>query len=100
MRGNGTPIVDQDQLDHGASPWIVEYHRYLSSGGTPISQVPEQMRRITVQEAAAIQTFPPDMEWHGPQSARYRQIGNAVPPRLALAVADTVKVSLGLGNSR
>lgn len=43
-------------------------------------------RRITVEEAAAIQTFPAFYPWRGPQSGRFRQIGNAVPPMLAHAV--------------
>lgn len=94
MGGNKTPIIDQDQLDLGVDPWIVEYHSRLQKGGAPLERVPQRMRRITVQEAAAIQTFPLGMKWHGPQSAQYRQIGNAVPPRLALAVARAVSVAL------
>ena len=94
MGGNKTPIIDQDQLDLGVDPWIVEYHSRLQKGGAPLERVPKRMRRITVQEAAAIQTFPLGMKWHGPQSAQYRQIGNAVPPRLALAVAGAVSVAL------
>lgn len=96
MGGNRTPIVDQLQIDEGADPWIVDYHNHLRNGGAPIDTVPQRMRRITVEEAAAIQTFPLGMEWQGPQSAQYRQIGNAVPPRLALAVAEALKRSLGL----
>jgi DNA (cytosine-5)-methyltransferase 1 len=96
MGGNKTPIIDQDQLDHGASPWIANYHERLWNGGAPLKHVPRRMRRITVEEAAAIQTFPLGMEWQGPQSARYRQIGNAVPPRLALAAAEAVKSALQL----
>lgn len=96
MGGNKTPIIDQEQLDHGADPWIIEYHDRLWNDGKPLSRIPKRMRRISVQEAAAIQTFPLGMEWQGPQSAQYRQIGNAVPPRLALAAAVAVKRSLGL----
>lgn len=94
MGGNRTPIVDQDQLDAGAEPWIVEYHGHLWNGGTPCRTVPRRMRRLTVEEAAVIQTFPLGMEWCGPQSAQYRQIGNAVPPRLALAAAKAVQSAL------
>lgn len=85
MGGNRTPIVDQQHLD-GADPWIPPYHRHLMSGGEPYDRIPLRMRRLSVQEAAAIQTFPAGMEWVGPQSAVYRQIGNAVPPELGRRV--------------
>lgn len=97
MGGNKTPIVDQKQIDSdGGEPWVVSYHRHLWEGGVPREAVPGELRRITVEEAAAIQTFPRGMDWAGPQSARYRQIGNAVPPELAYRVALSVRSSLGL----
>lgn len=96
MGGNKTPIVDQRQLESEDEPWVVRYHAHLWDGGEPWSQVPPHLRRITVEEAAAIQTFPVQMDWAGPQSARYRQIGNAVPPELAYRVALAVRESLGL----
>ena len=40
-------------------------------------------RRLSWQEAAAIQTFPDGFEFCGDLMSRYRQIGNAVPCRLA-----------------
>jgi DNA (cytosine-5)-methyltransferase 1 len=96
MGGNKTPIIDQKQLDEGASPWIVEYHDHLWNGGEPWATAPPHLRRVTVEEAAAIQTFPHGMCWAGSQSARYRQIGNAVPPELAFQVALALRASLGL----
>ena len=57
------------------------------------------MRRITVQEAAALQTFPRGWEFRGPQVAQYRQIGNAVPPNLAYAVAEGVHEALARADS-
>ena len=92
MGGNRTPIIDLDQLE-GGDPWIVEYHeRLFYRGEPPLSEVPThaRMRRLTVQEAAAIQSFPRDVPWQGRQSAVFRQIGNAVPPLLGYAVAKTV----------
>ena len=90
MGGNATPIIDQDELDHGAEPWVVTYHRRLLEGGEPLRRAPKRLRRITVQEAAALQTFPPEWRFRGPRVAQYRQIGNAVPPNLAEAVATSV----------
>jgi DNA (cytosine-5)-methyltransferase 1 len=95
MGGNKTPIIDQDDLDGRDDAWVVGYHARLARGGRPISKIPPRLRRLTVEEAAVLQTFPIGMEWAGPQSSQYRQIGNAVPPRLALAVAEAVRTSLG-----
>jgi DNA (cytosine-5)-methyltransferase 1 len=51
-------------------------------------------RVITHQEAALLQTFPPDFLWCGSKIEIARQIGNAVPPLLARAVAKTVFASI------
>lgn len=42
--------------------------------------------RVTVQEAACLQSFPADYPWQGTKTAVYRQIGDAIPPGLARAV--------------
>ena len=91
MGGNRTPIVDQESLESGAAPWVVGYHNMLMHGGSVANTIPTRLRRLTVNEAAAIQTFPVDMPWYGSQSSRYRQIGNAVPPQLARHVALSVR---------
>lgn len=94
MGGNRTPIVDQETLETGAKQWVEAYHDSLVNGGEVATQIPNRLRRISVQEAAAIQSFPQDMPWHGSQSSRYRQIGNAVPPKMAFAVALSVSTAL------
>lgn len=95
MGGNRTPIVDQKTLETGTKQWVETYHSSLMAGGEAVTTTPSRLRRITVQEAAAIQSFPKDMPWHGSQSSRYRQIGNAVPPKMAFAVATSVAEALG-----
>lgn len=94
MGGNRTPIIDQRQLEAAGKSWVVRYHSELSRGRQPRKRVPPWLRRISVEEAAAIQSFPAGIEWCGPVSARYRQIGNAVPPELAFCVAKSVRSSL------
>jgi DNA (cytosine-5)-methyltransferase 1 len=91
MGGNATPIIDQLEADQAASPWVVGYHRHLSKGGEPFDRAPARLRRLTVEEAAALQSFPSTFRFRGPVGARYRQIGNAVPPRLSRAVARAVR---------
>jgi DNA (cytosine-5)-methyltransferase 1 len=94
MGGNATPIIDQDELDHGAEPWVVDYHRHLADGGTPLDVAPDRLRRLTVEECAVLQSFPIGFKFQGPRVAQYRQVGNAVPPRLAYAVASSLLSAL------
>ncbi len=51
---------------------------------------PDQARSITVREAARLQSFPDDFEFLGSMGDQYKMIGNAVPPLLAQAVAESV----------
>jgi DNA (cytosine-5)-methyltransferase 1 len=55
----------------------------------------EQARTITVREAARLQTFDDDFEFSGGNGAKYKMIGNAVPPLFAKYVADAVNQILG-----
>jgi len=48
---------------------------------------PEELRPLSVQEYAAIQTFPGWFEFAGRTSDKYRQLGNAVPCLFGKAVA-------------
>lgn len=48
-------------------------------------------RRLSYKEAAAIQTFPKGMIFCGDLDSKYKQIGNAVPVKLAEAIATEVE---------
>lgn len=91
MGGNKTPIVDEMHLKGGES-WVENYHSRLMNGEKAnYQEAPSFLRRITVDEAARLQTFPHEYVFHGRQNSVYHQIGNAVPGELAYAVAQAVR---------
>jgi DNA (cytosine-5)-methyltransferase 1 len=53
-----------------------------------------QKRTISVREAARLQSFPDSFRFSGAMNAAFRQIGNAVPPLLAQAVAMRLRQDL------
>lgn len=56
-------------------------------GGVVVLHHPNNHRRMSVRELALAQSFPIDFVFEGNNSSAYRQIGNAVPPLLAFAIA-------------
>ncbi len=59
-------------------------------GGVVILHHPNNHRRMSARETAIVQSFPIDFFFCGSRTSAYRQIGNAVPPLLAKAVAQSV----------
>ena len=92
MGGNKTPIIDENELYEGKEPWILQYHQKVMNDPSvaQYAEAPAFLRRLTVEEAALLQTFPLDYKFQGSQSSMYTQIGNAVPCNLAKAVSSMV----------
>ena len=55
----------------------------------------EQARPITVREAARLQSFPDGFVFKGSMNPAFKQIGNAVPPLFAYAIARGIRECLG-----
>jgi hypothetical protein len=54
------------------------------------------LRRATVRECASLQSFPIGYQFTGDSlNARYRQVGDAVPPLLAYAIGSAIRESIG-----
>lgn len=54
----------------------------------------KQARTISVREAARLQSFPDGFRFHGTMNPAFKQIGNAVPPLLAKALATQMMQTL------
>lgn len=59
---------------------------------------PEETRPFTVREYARIQTFPDHWDFSGSVSSQYKQIGNAVPVKLAEEIGKEIINSLDNSN--
>jgi DNA (cytosine-5)-methyltransferase 1 len=96
MGGNRTPIIDEDHLYNDEPSWVESYHQKLISGQykSEYKQAPPTLRRLTIDEAGILQTFPTNYKFLGPQSKIFSQIGNAVPCKLAEVVVKAVIHSL------
>jgi len=100
MGGNKTPIVDDAEIFDGEESFVEKYHARLIKKGRPEKgEVPDRLRRLTVDECLAIQTFPAEYVLCGSRSAQYRQIGNAVPCKLAEVIGKVARSAIETASS-
>jgi DNA (cytosine-5)-methyltransferase 1 len=78
--------------DHSRPGYTVAAKNDCSGSGARRGHV----RRLTVEECARLQSFPDAFGFRGSKTARYRQIGNAVPPLLAWHMANAILRAEGL----
>lgn len=83
-KGFGWQILDPEKPSYTLSA------RYWKDGSDAIVKHGNRYRMLTLKEAAAIQSFPPEYEFCGSKRDVYTQIGNAVPCLLARAIAKEI----------
>lgn len=73
----------------------IQAHYRTHNPSNPLDRT--NWRRLTVREAARLQTFPDDFKFEGSKTQAYKAVGNAVPPILGWYVARALYKSLYTG---
>jgi len=60
---------------------------------------PVKNRAVSIREAARLQTFPDSFVFYGSKDKQYQQVGNAVPPMMANAIAKNLLSILDKGEN-
>nr|KXH74973.1 MAG: hypothetical protein AM325_11605 [Candidatus Thorarchaeota archaeon SMTZ1-45] len=92
IHNSGGRTTYYGRLKHDLPSYTINTYFNRPGNGTFIH--PEQNRLISMREAARLQSFSDRYRFLGSYTSRYKQIGNAVPPLLARAVASVLKAGL------
>ena len=87
----GTPpaLLDMpDEVAENPSCTVSVSRPYLLERGHGEHIADRSVRRLTVREAARLQSFPDWFEFSGTKTERNKQVGNAVPPLLQQRIAE------------
>jgi len=93
-------VIGVDVMEPSITVCATEYKGARHMGNADMERTPmrasDQLwratgrRRLEIEECALLQDFPVDHPFQGGKTSRYKQVGNAVPPSLAQAVAGAI----------